>query len=339
MNVQSFEVCVFGAGPAGMALGIRLSDLGITSVVLARLAKPSAWRGESLTGAIRQPLTTLGLWQDFQAAGHVPGYEQRTAWGGPEWVKSSMLAVHGHFWHVDRQRFDTDLREAAQRRGVPLINYSRLQQVQGEDHGWQVRVNEDSEIRCRFLIDATGRSRVLARALGARPRLYDRLIAFASLLPRNTNPDFDHAMLLEATPLGWWYAAPVPQGHVLAFFTDPDLAPRQLARFMKPVSANSSFLQSQNDDRWLAVGDACAAHDPLCGWGVCRAMSNGILAADAVRRYVRSDDGSAIEDYRRHCHEQFTAYLAGLTRRYSYEQRWASAPFWARRCEPPRQRA
>jgi flavin-dependent dehydrogenase len=338
VSVQSFDVCVFGAGPAGMAFAIRLADLGITAAVLDRTTSKSIWRGESLTGAVRQPLSTLGLWQEFLSAGHVAGYEQRTAWGGPQWEKNSIFTIYGNFWHVDRGRFDTDLRVAAQRHGVPLINYSRLQQVHSEDTGWKLRV-DDTEVCCRFLIDATGRSRALAKALGMRPQRYDRLMAFASLVPRNSNPEFDHAMLLAATQLGWWYAAPVPRGHVVAFFTDADLAPRSLARFMRPVAANSSFLQSSSGERWLAIGDACAAHDPLCGWGVCRAMTNGVLAATAVCHYIRHDDGSMIEQYRHFCLDQFENYLEGLVRRYSYERRWASAPFWARRSEPARQLA
>lgn len=339
MNVHSFDVGVFGAGPAAIAFAIRLADLGIEAAVFDRPTQKNTWRGESLTGAIRQPLSALGLWEKFCRADHVRGYEQRIAWGGPPWEKNSMFAVHGNFWHVDRERFDMDLRRAVVERGIPFINFSRLEQVENQGRMWRVGLDRDTEIDCRFLIDATGRSRVLARTLGTRPRLYDRLMAFTSLVARNSNSDFDHAMLLEATPLGWWYSAPVPRGHVLAFFTDPDLAPRRLTRSMKGVSANSSFLQSQTGERWLAIGDACAAHDPLCGWGVCRAMTNGILAADAVGHSLTHDDDSPIEEYRHVCHNQFESYLEGLVRRYSYEQRWASSPFWARRSEPARQLA
>jgi flavin-dependent dehydrogenase len=55
---------------------------------------------------------------------------------------------------------------------------------------------------------------------------------------------------------------------------------------MSTVIANSAFTQPEGEHDWLTVGDACAAHDPLCGWGVCRAMNNGILAADAISHYL-----------------------------------------------------
>jgi len=328
---QIYDVCVFGGGPAGTALAARLADLGIASIVLDRPPGRKAWRGESLTGVIRQPLSALGLWEEFRGAGHVAGYAQRSAWGGEPWIQDSIYHVHGNRWHVDRARFDADLREAVRRRGIVIRDYRNLEELQREGREWRIGLDKGIEISSRFLVDATGRARAIARRLGLRPRIYDRLIALTALIPRHRNPEFDHTMVVESTAHGWWYAAPVPQGHVLAFFTDADLAPRDLARSMTTVPANSTFTQAQSGRAWLPVGDACAAHDPLCGWGVHRAMTNGILAADAISRHLTMEDTLLLEEYRRHCQDQFERYLTGLGRHYSYERRWASAPFWKRR--------
>ncbi|HEX7138305.1 MAG TPA: FAD-dependent monooxygenase [Vicinamibacterales bacterium] len=329
-----FDVCVFGAGPAGMATAARLADLGLAVIVLDRPPRKLQWRGESFTGAIRQPLQRLGLWETFCAAGHVAGYEQRAAWGGPAWDKSSVLNVEGNLWHVDRDRFDSDLRGAVRERGVPILNYRNLGTLTEREDGWLLRPDDRPQVSCRFLVDATGRASAIARRLGATPRVYDRLIAYTALLPRNENPDFDHTMVIETTRDGWWYAAPVPQGHVLAFFTDADLAPRELGGFMRAVPAHSSFTQPETCGRWLTAGDACAAHDPLCGWGVYRAMSNGILAAEAISSFLRDSDASLLQLYHQHCRKQFESYLEGLTKHYSHERRFPAAPFWQRRSEP-----
>ena len=302
-------------------------------MVLDRPLRTRPWGGESFTGAIQTPLKTLGLWDTFLRAGPVPGYEQKVSWGGEPWTKSSVLATEGNLWHVDRDRFDQDLREAVLARGVQVRKYGHLQDPERDGHFWQIGLDSGPRIRTRYLVDATGRARAIARKLGVRPQIYDRLTGFTALLPRNSK--FDHTMLIEATPEGWWYAAPVPQGHVLAFFTDGDLAPRKPVRFMRRVAANSSYAQPEREQGWLTVGDACAAHDPLCGWGVCRALSNGILAADAIGSYLRQGDTSALDAYRNHCRDQFNSYLNGLTRHYSHEQRWTSAPFWERRTNVP----
>ena len=331
---QAYDVCVFGAGPAGTAVAIRLADLGVTALVLDRPPRNKALGGESFTGAIRQPLSILGLWENFRNAGYVASYEQRTAWGGEPWIQDTIYDPNGNRWHVNRARFDDDLREALRKRGVSVVGYETLGDLRRTGNGWRVSVDQVPEISSKFLVDATGRSSAVARRLGVRPRSYSRLVGLTALIRRNPNPQFDHAMVIEATPHGWWYAAPVPQGHVLAFFTDADLAPRALTRSMRTVPANSVFTPSETTQGWVAVGDACAAHDPLCGWGVHRALSNGILAAEAIGCYLKNSDISLLEDYGRHCRNQFKAYLVGLTKHYSYEQRWIESPFWKRRASP-----
>ena len=304
-------------------------------MVLERPPARKPWGGEFFTGAIRTPLTTLGLWDRFCAAGHVTGYEQRSAWGEAG-IADSIFNPYGNAWHVDRDRFDDDLRAAVVERGVAIVRYASLDILQRDGDGaeWRLELDGRRRIAARYLVDATGRAGAVARRLGVRPQLHDRLVAFTALVPRN--PAFDHAMVISTASDGWWYAAPVPRGHVLAYFTDSDLAPRQLARplqrSMQVVPANSAFTPARGRDGWLPVGDACAAHDPLCGWGVHRALverhrrrrrDQALISATAMRH------GSM--DYDRHCRDQFDAYLVGLNEHYSFERRFAASPFWQRR--------
>jgi len=100
---------------------------------------------------------------------------------------------------------------------------------------------------------------------------------------------------------------------------------------MRIVPANSAFTATRGRDGWLAVGDACAAHDPLCGWGVHRALANGIRAADAIGAYLQDGDAAPLDAYDRYCRAQFDAYLAGLWEHYAFERRFAGSPFWQRR--------
>ncbi len=329
---EAYDVCVFGAGPAGAATAVRLAALGLAAIVLDRPPRTKLWGGESFSGAIRRPLQVLGLWDAFSRAGHVTSHEQRTAWGGDPWVQDAIFYPHGSRWHVDRARFDADLREGVRSRGIPTGVYRSLDELSKNGTQWRMRLDGGTEISCRYLVDATGRSRAIARRFGARSRVYDRLVGLTAQLPRNQA--FDHTMVIETTAHGWWYAAPVPQGHVLNFFTDADLAPRHLVRTLRTVVANSTFTPAEIGQGWLPVGDACAAHDPLCGWGVYRAMSNGILAAEAIHSYLNRADAGPLEEYRLHVRNQFETYLDGLTRHYSYERRWTAFPFWERRVTP-----
>jgi flavin-dependent dehydrogenase len=331
---RACDVCVFGAGPAGIAVATKLAATGVSVLLLERPLPKKPWGGESFSGAIRTPLRALGCWEQFENAGHRRGYERQSAWGSEPRAESSIFRVDGPFWHVDRKRFDDDLRPAAFARGIPLLSYRRLDSVIRESDSWRLVLDVETRIRARYLVDATGRSRALARRLHARIESHDRLIGLCSAVSRREDGVEIRCMMLEATPFGWWYAAPTPNGHVVAILTDADLAPVEVRRRLRPVAANSAFTHMEALQGWLPVGDACASHDPLCGWGVFRALTNGILAADAIAAFLIGGNPAPLEDYRHHCRRQYTAYLKGLAEHYSIEQRWPESPFWQRRRRP-----
>jgi len=329
-----FDVCVIGAGPAGLAAASRLVDNGRDVLVLDRAAPRSRWGGETFTSAIRGPLSELGCWEAFERAGHVAGYERQCAWGGEPQAENALFQPQGPLWHVDRDRFDADLRRAVHQCGAVFESYRKLEDVRLDDGRWRVALDGGRVTQARYLVDATGRHRTLSRRLGARIEFHDRLVGLTAKVARDRTAAEIRSMLLQATPFGWWYGAPVPDGHVLVLFTDADLAPSQLRHRLRPAAANSAFTDTEGAPGWLAVGDACASHDPLCGWGVHRALANGLLAGDAIAETLATGVSAPVVTYRRHCREQYDRYLRGLTHWYSLERRWPAAPFWARRHHP-----
>lgn len=330
-SASRYEVCVLGAGPAGLAVASRLRKTGRDVLVLDRAAGPVRWGGETFTGAVRGPLAEIGCWERFEQAGHVQAYERQSAWGGDPLVESTMFRPDGALWHVERERFDADLRAAVAGQGAVIESYRKLDGVQKEPGRWRVALDHGREVWASYLVDATGRLRSLGRRLGARIERHDRLVGLACKVARDHATAEIRSMLLQATPFGWWYAAPIPSGHVLVLFTDADLAPLEVRRKLRLTAANSVFADTDGAEGWLAVGDACASHDPLCGWGVQRALTNGLLAGDAITSLLATGCSSAIAEYRRHCREQYDRYLQGLSYRYSLERRWPGAPFWKRR--------
>ncbi len=329
--VREVDVCILGAGPAGLAAAVQLRRNGRDVIVLDRPPVKKPWGGETFTGTIQTTLKELGFWDRFETAGHLPGYERVSAWGGEPHTESSIMSTTGNVWHVDRDQFDLDLRRDAEHLGVPILSYLRIDCLERSRGKWSLRLDSTSEVLAPFLIDSTGRSRVLAKKLGAPVRATDWLMGLTCRVEHSERSELIPSMTLEATPYGWWYAAPTPAGHVVALFTDRDLAPPELRKKMQPVAANSAFTEWRPEDGWLPIGDACASHDPLCGWGVVRAMRNAMLAADAVSCYLSTGSLEALCDYQEHCQSQFQKYLQGLTARYSMEQRWSDSPFWGRR--------
>lgn len=328
---NQFDVCVIGAGPAGLATASRLIEHGRDVLILDQSSARARWGGETFAGAIQAPLSALGCWEAFQRAGHVVGYERQCAWGGEARAENALFEPGGPLWHVDRHRFDADLRSAVRERGAVFESYRKLGGIDFADRHWRVTLYQGRVVRARYLVDATGRQRTLSRRLGARIESHDRLVGLTARVTRGLTATEIRSMLLQSTPFGWWYGAPVPSGHVLVLFTDADLAPLDLRRRLRPTAANSVFTDTEGADAWLAVGDACASHDPLCGWGVHRALTNGLLAGDAIASLLATGNSAPVTDYRLHCRDQYDRYRQGLTYRYSLERRWPTAPFWERR--------
>lgn len=328
------QVCIFGAGPAGLAVAARLLDKGLDVIVLERIPTLKPWGGESFSGAIRTPLTTLGIWNAFVAAGHVEGHERQTAWGGEPHAESAIFRPHGGLWHVDRGRFDEDLRTSVEQRADVFRQYRRLDSIERISGIWRIKVDGQHGLTAHYLVDATGRTRALARWLDARVVSHDRLIALTAAVSHREGGPYIRSMLVASAPFGWWYTAPIPKGHVIALLTDPDLVAKEARQLLRPVPANSAFTHVAPGAGWMPVGDACASHDPLCGWGVHRALENGIKLADAITGYLSSGNASSLDAFHQHCCTQYDAYLGGLAYRYAMEDRWPEAPFWKRRKRP-----
>jgi flavin-dependent dehydrogenase len=215
-----------------------------------------------------------------------------------------------------------------------------------------------------FVADATGRPARLARRLGARRLRYDRLIGVATLLTSRT-PAADTYTLVEATPDGWWYSALLSDGRLaVAFLGDGDLVERSLlgagaapkawwqrlrrtsatlARVegngyeagasLRVLPAESSRLDVIASDRWIALGDAAAAYDPLSSHGVASAMGSGFYGGHAIVDLLagRCEARLAYLDLLQRI---YGTYLDLQREHYGRETRWPDAPFWSRRHAP-----
>src|SRR6266567_1233830 len=286
MPVDSqFDVwSVIGAGPAGLAAASRLVDDGRAVLILDRATARSRWGGVTFTGAIRGPLSELGCWEAFVRAGHVAGYERQCAWGGEPRAENALFQPEGPLWHVDRDRFDADLRCGVHKRGAAFETYRKLESVRLENGCWCVELGCGRVVEARYLVDATGRQRTLSRRLGARIESHDRLVGLTARVARNQATAEVRSMLLQATPFGWWYAAPIPNGHVLVLFTDADLTPFELRRRLRPTAANSAFTDTEGQRAGSRLVMHAPRNDPLCGWG--GSPSAGERPAGGVRDRV-----------------------------------------------------
>ncbi len=351
------DVVVAGAGPAGCAAAIVLARAG-HRVLLAdpRAGSPPAFKiGETVPAVAAAALRDLGIGPDrIDATRAIRCTGTSADWGsGPLLQRDALSDPYGHGWHLDRPRFDALLLDEARAAGAQ-VRCARVT-VRSVDAG-VVRLQVGaSEVSCRWLVDAGGRQASIARSLGARRDRADRLVAVYAAV--RIGDDVDARTRIEATPSGWWYSAIVAGGRrVVAFLTDPDLLDRSLrtrAGFAAALAATSNILPAGGNvelvhgpattaahgaslvpthgTRWLAVGDAALAFDPLSSQGILNALATGIGGGACVNACLRGAGEAPLAAFERRLAGIWAAYEAHRADAYAIEDRWPAHPFWARR--------
>ena len=200
---------ICGAGPAGCATALALRQAGVAHVGLVDWPLDRPWSiGESATPDVGPMLARLGLPDAMHV--HAPYQGNLSLWGDRREIDDFLHRGRGNGWHLDREAFDTMLREAAAARGVHLVRPAKIDQLAWQGGGWAVQLSDGSEWRARILVDATGRRAELATRLGATRRRIDSLVALGAVVPRPVSGGLAGLSLLEPFAFGWWYAAPLP---------------------------------------------------------------------------------------------------------------------------------
>lgn len=363
MGCLDHDVLVVGGGPAGAATAITLARNGFRVVLAESKTNLSFKIGESLPPAATPLLRDLGVLETMTAGQHLPCPGNLAAWGSNELVAHDFIRdPHGFGWHLDRARFDADLRASAAAAGAEVRLNCQVQHWLFEEHAqlWHVALGQGDarhEIAARWMVDATGRRAFVASACGAKSTALSQTIAHHALYPAR-DEDLDHRTCIEATPCGWWYTALVPgRRRLIAFFSDADLTdnvtlrtpegfklharqtnhistllPEDAPATVETCSAHSTTRDAFTGCGWLAVGDATFAFDPLSSQGLFHALYTGLRGGQAVADALNGDD-RATAKYQKQLRKIERHYQAHLTGYYSMEKRWPHEEFWSRRSE------
>jgi flavin-dependent dehydrogenase len=179
------DVVVIGGGPAGSSAANLLAQKGYEVVLLEKARHPRLTVGESLIPHFWKYLDELGATEDIRQAGFIVKTGGTAIWRGR--IRQLALKSFGYDrppLHVERGEFDHILLRVAQRQGAQVFERVAARKVHLE--GPYVRLSYevldgggDGEIRCRYVIDASGQSAVLANQFGFRE--FDRDLRFMSI--------------------------------------------------------------------------------------------------------------------------------------------------------------
>ncbi len=349
-----FDVVIVGGGPAGAVTALRLAQAGRSVLLIDRARSLQRKVGESLPGSARPLLRHLGLLKVVENGPHLISYGNVSYWGSEEIQQHDFIRdPNGLGWHLDRSRFDEDLRTAAREAGADFLN-TTVEDFTATDFGWRLRAGRQS-FDAKWIVDATGRVALIARQLGAIRKKDDNMMAlYAFAQPKQG--DLDTRTLIESTKQGWWYTAQLPDmARVVAFHSESthigemmrspvgwqnqlgktvhiQKAIRQapLITEVRCTEATGARLDQFAGRNWIATGDAALSFDPLSSQGIFNSLYTGMKAADAVHQSL-GGESSAIGEYIVSLERIRSAYLNHRLLYYSVEQRWTNQPFWKQR--------
>lgn len=372
MQRERCDVVVLGGGPAGLATAVELRQAsGLDVVVVEARDAPAERYGESLPPDIVIALDRLGVSDAFRAGGHLPCPGSVSLWGSDRpGFNDFILNPLGPGWHISRSRFEAMLRDRAVDCGASLRTNTRAVDAAPLGDGYALTLQRSGDrrsvVRASWVVDATGWRAWFARRQGAVRTGVDRNVAIVRFATVRSG-SFTAQTVVESTPEGWWYGAQLPDDQVAVVFITARWSARALldddhagwrerlagTRLLGPrlakcglvderfraFAAPSGTLDGVDGHRWLAVGDAAAAYDPIASRGIHSALADGRAAAATILGALGLGAAPA-RAYRQHVEMRVNDYRANRDRLYGQERRWPDHPFWrevgAQRAAPHR---
>lgn len=358
MPPKESDVVVIGGGPAGSACAVHLAQLGIQVTLLDRGPSERQHVGETLPASSLSLLATLGLeLRDEDVRMRPP--EHRVYWGSRQRAdRRPPPGPEGASLLIWRGGFDRSLQALARSRGVVLREscvVARVEKRSGHDGGYRLSCREGAhahQLETRFLVDASGRSGVLARSFRRRETGYRTLALTGHWQTDETDPP----TIVEAFPGGWVWSAPLKDGlRDVTVMIEPrpgndrrglyhDALSRtkevgELVRSARPLEAvrgiDATPYRARRfaGDDFLLLGDAGSFLDPLSAHGVHKALDAALAGAAVLRTQLSrpSDSRLAVRFFQEREENIYRVTAERLTHLYRQETRYAEEPFWRKR--------
>ena len=170
MSIQSTDVLVIGAGPAGTVAASIVNKAGFKVRIVEKMKFPRFVIGESLLPRCMEALEEAG----FLEAVKGKKFQEKN---GAKFVKDGKICDYRFAdqfskgwqwtWQVPRADFDKTLADTVEKMGVPIDYETIVTGIEFQGSGSITTVVDKngikSEIKARFIIDGSGYGRVIPR--------------------------------------------------------------------------------------------------------------------------------------------------------------------------------
>jgi len=379
--MSDLDVVVIGGGPAGAAAARLLALWGYSVRVLTKVADARRGAAESLPPSTRKLLATIGVLDRIDAAGFYRTTGNTVWWGerhgDVERFDSSAAgervepAPFGY--QVLRPAFDELMLAAAADAGADVDRGVHVRRAQlpgagpvSEHAPVAIEYRRERQtartVRCRFVVDASGRAGVIARQGLRVHQAGFRTQAFIGVWQSESGwnlLDPTHT-LVETYEDGWAWSVPLSatlrqvgvavDGATTRIARGPTLHETYRAELGKAEhlsalmsgavldrvwACDASCFQAREygGPRFLLLGDAGSCIDPLSSFGIKKALASGWVGAIAVNTCLRHAErsNSALEFF---SNWERDVYAANLKRSVAFAREAYgrhSHPFWAER--------
>jgi flavin-dependent dehydrogenase len=326
--MQTVDVVVIGAGPAGTVAASYLKKQGYHVIILEKEKFPRFQIGESLLPCCMEHLDESGLLdavisQNFQkktGAAFLKG-EKRC-----EFFFSEQFTKGWHYtWQVKRADFDLTLAEATRAKGVTVNFECEVLQVTCSKDKQVVEYKDiDGNIftvEAKFIIDASGYGRVLPRLFDlSKPSSFSpRGAVFSHLEDTNRTEKASNNIFVHSFDdnKSWIWAIPFSDGSTSVGIVGDrekieELAENNGEKYKKFIcefeDLNGRFVNSELKwepkhilgysvgvkqmfgDGFVLSGNSTEFLDPIFSSGVTFATASGLLSAKLTHKYLQGEN-------------------------------------------------
>jgi len=323
------DVCIAGAGPAGMILGLLLAKAGLRVIVLEHHADfDREYRGEVLMPRFIQTMRQIGLYHFLEKYPHLKLRELEGFYEGQKILKIGFgdIAPEAPFayWMPQPVLLGALLDRAKEFKNFELWFGSRVDTVireNGRVTGVHItRGGEKGEVRAKVTVGADGRFSVLRKRGGfelqkenhtfdivwftiPKPEEYDNTVRFFLSPERNylILPKFPNAiqcgLVIPKDTYGDFVKNGIDSLRAVLLKAHPMMHAfaRGLVDFspFSVLQAKIEYVRKWAQDGLILVGDSAHTCSPAGGIGVSVAAASAVVAADVMIDCFKRNDFSA----------------------------------------------